>query len=89
MKTAGEPFTRGHYVIGLRQGDEALKAEVDAAINKIIADGTLEAILKKWGLWNQAQVEFQTPIRSGTQPSADLEYTPTEATFNWRRRCGD
>ena len=84
LKPAGEPFTRGHYVIGLRQGDEALKAEVDAAINKIIADGTLEAILKKWGLWNQAQVEFQTPIRSGTQPSADLEYTPTEATFNWR-----
>lgn len=83
LKPAGEPFTRGLYVIGLRRGDEVLKAEVDAAIDKIIADGTLEAILKKWGLWNQAQVEYQAPIRSGSQP-INVDYTPTEATFNWR-----
>lgn len=84
LKPAGEPFTRGLYVIGLRQGDEALKAEVDAAIDKIIADGTLETILKKWGLWNDAQVEYQTPIRSGNQQQSNVEYTTTEATFNWR-----
>ena len=35
LKPAGAPFTRGLYVIGLRKGDEALKAEVDAAIEKI------------------------------------------------------
>lgn len=83
LKPAGEPFTRGLYIIGLRQGDDALKAEVDAAIDKIIADGTLETILKKWGLWNQAQVEFQAPIRSGNKATAEVEYTPTESTFNW------
>lgn len=86
LKPAGEPFTRGLYVIGLRLGDEALKAEVDAAIDKIIADGTLETILKKWGLWNQAQVEFQAPIRSGDKQAAMnvVEYTTTESRFNWR-----
>ena len=83
FKPAGPPFTRGYYVIGLRQGDEALKAEIDAAINKIIFDGTLEAILKKWGLWNDAQVEFQAPIRAGTQAAQPQEYTPTTTTFNW------
>ena len=83
LKPAGPPFTRGLYVIGLRKGDEALKAEIDAAINKIIFDGTLETILKKWGLWNDAQVEFQAPIRAGTQTSQAQEYTPTTATFNW------
>ena len=67
----------------LRKGDEALKAEIDAAINKIIFDGTLETILKKWGLWNDAQVEFQAPIRAGTQTAQAQEYTPTTATFNW------
>ena len=67
LKPAGPPFTRGLYVIGLRKGDDALKAEIDAAIEKIIFDGTLETILKKWGLWNDAQVEFQAPIRAGTQ----------------------
>lgn len=83
LKRAGAPFTRGQYVIGLRKGDEALKAEIDQGIDKIIRDGTLETILKKWGLWNDAQVEFQAPIRSGTQPQTDVEYTTTNATFNW------
>ena len=84
LKPAGEPFTRGLYVIGLRQGDEALKAEVDAAIDKIIAEGTLETILKKWGLWNQAQVEYQAPIRAGDRTTSTVEYTTTDSTFNWR-----
>jgi len=83
LKPAGPPFTKGQYVIGLRKGDEALKAEVDQAIDKIIRDGTLETILKKWGLWNDAQVEFETPIRSGTQAASNVEYTTTNATFNW------
>jgi len=83
LKPAGAPFTKGLYVIGLRKGDEALKAEVDQAIDKIIRDGTLETILKKWGLWNEAQVEYEAPIRSGTQAQSNVEYTQTNATFNW------
>ena len=83
LKQAGPPFTRGLYVIGLRKGDEALKAEIDAAINKIIFDGSLETILKKWGLWNDAQVEFQAPIRAGTETAKTEEYTPTTSSFNW------
>ena len=83
LKRAGEPFTRGLYVIGLRKGDEALKADVDVAINKIIFDGTLETILRKWGLWNDAQVEFQAPIRAGTESQKTEEYTPTTSSFNW------
>lgn len=83
LKPAGPPFTRGLYVIGLRKDDLALKAEIDTAIDKIIFDGTLETILKKWGLWNDAQVEFQAPIRAGTQTAQVEEYTPTTASFNW------
>ena len=82
LKPAGAPFTKGLYVIGLRKGDEALKAEVDAAIDKIIVDGTLETILKKWGLWNDAQAEYQAPIRAGTKAEL-VEYTTTNASFNW------
>ncbi|PWT88898.1 MAG: amino acid ABC transporter permease [Blastocatellia bacterium] len=83
LKPAGPPFFRGLYVIGLRKGDDKLKAEVDAAIDKIIIDGSLEQILKKWGLWNDAQVEFQTSIRQGVK--AELGHIDmTTATFNWR-----
>ena len=82
LKRAGEPFFRGTYNIGLRKGDEALKAEVDAAIDKIIRDGSLEQILRKWGLWNDAQTELQNPIRSGQKN--DVAYEMTSTTFNWR-----
>lgn len=83
LKPAGEPFYRSPYVIGLRKGDEALKAQVDKGIEKIIADGTLEQILRKWGLWNDAQVELQAPIRAGRQ-SKPIPFEITSTSFNWR-----
>ena len=83
LKPAGPPFYKGPYIVGLRKGDTALKAEVNAGIEKIIADGTLEQILKKWDLWNDAQVELQTPIRSG-KPAPVAQYEMTSASFNWR-----
>jgi polar amino acid transport system substrate-binding protein len=83
FKPAGEPFARGTYNVGLPKGDEKLKAEVNAAIDKIIRDGTLEQILRKWNLWNDAQVELQNPIRAGQQASS-VAYDMTSASFNWR-----
>src|SRR2546429_2745475 len=83
LKRAAEPFFRGTYNIGLRKGDDALKAEVDAAIDKIIRDGTLEQILRKWNLWNDAQTELQGPTRSG-QPASSPGYEITSEVFNWR-----
>ncbi|HEY6120900.1 MAG TPA: ABC transporter substrate-binding protein/permease [Pyrinomonadaceae bacterium] len=83
LKPAGEPFFKGPYVIGLRKGDTALKSEIDAGIEKIIADGSLEKILKKWNLWNDAQVELQAPVRAG-QHDQQVQYEMTSASFNWR-----
>jgi polar amino acid transport system substrate-binding protein len=83
LKRAGEPFFRGTYNIGLRKGDDALKREVDAAIDKIIHDGTLEKILRKWSLWNDAQIELQTPARSD-QPGNNVAFEVTSTSFNWR-----
>src|SRR5205823_11559498 len=51
LKRATEPFFRGTYNIGLRKDDDALKREVDGAIDQVIRDGTLEQILLKWNLW--------------------------------------
>lgn len=83
LRAAGAPFLRGTYNIGLRKGNEALKAQVDAAIDKIVRDGTLEGILRKWNLWNDAQVELQTPIRAG-QTSDNIQIDLTTVSFNWR-----
>ncbi len=83
LKRAGEPFFRGTYNIGLRKGDDALKTQIDAAIDKIINDGTLEQILRKWGLWNEAQLELQNRAKPGAH-NTDVAYDITSASFNWR-----
>ena len=82
LKPAGPPFFKGLYVIGLRKGDDALKAEVNTAIEKIITDGSLERILKKWKLWNDAQVEFHNSVKTKTPPETPFEMT--NSSFNWR-----
>ena len=87
LKAAGSPFLRGTYNIGLRKGDDALKAQVDEAIDKIIRYGTLETILRKWNLWNDAQAEMQAPIRAG-QKVETVSYDLTAVTFNWRQALG-
>lgn len=83
LKPAGAAFLRGTYNIGLRKGDEALKAQVNAALDKIILDGTLERILRKWNLWNDAQVEMQAPVLAGKKNDV-ISYDLTSVAFNWR-----
>jgi polar amino acid transport system substrate-binding protein len=82
FKRAGDPFFHGTYNIGLRKGDDVLKAQVDQAIDKIVRDGSLEQILGKWNLMNNAQKELHDAIRSG-QGSANA-YDVTTSSFNWR-----
>src|ERR1044071_6233771 len=82
LKRACEPFFRGTYNIGLRKGDDELKTQIDAAIDKIINDGSLEKILRKWGLWNEAQLELRTKVET-PQANTDVAYDVTTSTFNW------
>jgi len=82
LRPAGPPFHRGSYVIGLRREDTNLKQVVDRGIERIIADGTLESILRRWDLWNEAQAELHVPIRSGQR--AELRpFEMTSSFFNW------
>ena len=87
LKPAGEPFAPGAYIIGMRKGDDALKAEVDAGIDKMIRDGSLERILRKWRLWDDEQARFQASIKTvvaeGQQKPEEPAYEITGATFNW------
>ena len=48
LKQAGEPFTRGQYVIGLRKGDEALRDKLNEGIRKVYVDGTFDTLSAKY-----------------------------------------
>ncbi|MFL5319739.1 MAG: ABC transporter substrate-binding protein/permease [Myxococcaceae bacterium] len=45
-------FGEVQYAIAVRIGDEALLAELNAALDALSKDGTLRKIYEKWGLWN-------------------------------------
>jgi polar amino acid transport system substrate-binding protein len=60
---------------------------VDAGIDKIVRDGTLERILRKWNLWNDAQAELQaaarTDVAAGEKKPDEVPYEITSSSFNW------
>jgi polar amino acid transport system substrate-binding protein len=58
LKQIGQPVERGYYVMLLRQGDTRLRDALNAAIDKLLADGRLEAIYRRYGLWNDTQNEL-------------------------------
>jgi len=55
LRRAGPPFAPGSYAIGVRREDSALLPEIDRAIEALLADGTLERIYSKYGLWTAEQ----------------------------------
>ncbi|HRI14308.1 MAG TPA: ABC transporter substrate-binding protein/permease [Verrucomicrobiota bacterium] len=58
LKKAGPPSSPGYYAVGLRREDRELLAHIDEAINALIADGTLQRIYTKYGLWGPEQAEL-------------------------------
>jgi polar amino acid transport system substrate-binding protein len=55
FQLAGEPFAPGYYGVGVREADKELLAALDEAIGRLTADGTLERILRKYGIWDERQ----------------------------------
>ena len=64
----------GHYIIITAPENTALRDQVDRILRDAMKDGTLEAIFKKWNVWNEDQSELyarlvnapSTPGTSGT-----------------------
>jgi polar amino acid transport system substrate-binding protein len=49
------PPNEGYFVIYTRRSDDALRADLDAALRAMMQDGTLRTIYEKHGIWNDAQ----------------------------------
>ncbi|MBM3270612.1 MAG: ABC transporter permease subunit [Candidatus Sericytochromatia bacterium] len=64
----------GYYGIALRKENEALKRDLDRVIADMLGDGSLEAILARWGLWNEDQAKLAAyhdaqPVKAEAGPA--------------------
>src|SRR5262249_18696462 len=73
LKFFGEPLGTGYYAIAFSKRNEALAAEIDAALEHLLKDGTLQRIYEQWKLWNDDQHELLLAnLGAITDTSGDL-----------------
>jgi polar amino acid transport system substrate-binding protein len=58
LKNTGRPTAKGYYAIAFRPEDTDLADQVDAALGRLMANGKLRSIYRRWDIWNQAQEEL-------------------------------
>jgi His/Glu/Gln/Arg/opine family amino acid ABC transporter permease subunit len=65
----------GHYVGVLAAGDTELRDRVDEILRQAMRDGRLEAIFRRWGMWNEDQPRLYARVLA----SSNTEMVPTSA----------
>jgi polar amino acid transport system substrate-binding protein len=76
LKFVGQPLAEGFYAIGFRKDQEALAAEVDKALERLLEDGQLRRIYEKWNIWNEAQEKLHGGRMEDILREAGRELTP-------------
>ena len=75
LKFVGPPVGRMEYGVAFRKEDKELRKKVNKAIDELIKNGTLQAILENWNLWNKATAEaWGVSSEYKTEPIAYQEY---------------
>jgi polar amino acid transport system substrate-binding protein len=72
IKLAGDPVAPGCYAIAVSPKNPKLRAELDAALGRLIADGTLRQIYSKWHLWNEDQDTLEEPFTGACPGEAEV-----------------
>jgi polar amino acid transport system substrate-binding protein len=77
----------GHYVGTLASGNAALRDRVDELLRAAMKDGRLEAIFRKWGMWNDDQPRLYARVLAGgsaqgAQAPGAANGAPGEASAN-------
>jgi polar amino acid transport system substrate-binding protein len=70
----------GHYVGVLAPEQGALRDRIDAILREAMRDGRLEAIFRKWGMWNADQPRLYARVLAGTR--AELVPASSAATID-------
>jgi polar amino acid transport system substrate-binding protein len=65
--THGDAVAVGYYVAVLAKENAALRDQVDEILRARMADGTLERIYRRWGIWDEHQQSFFERTLSGAR----------------------
>src|SRR5215471_18455055 len=63
------PLAVGHYVGILAPGSTALRDRMNAILREAMRDGRLEAILRKWKVWNEDQPRLYAHVLADPSPN--------------------
>jgi polar amino acid transport system substrate-binding protein len=74
-----KPVATGHYVGVLAKENSALRDRINTILKARMRDGTLEAIYKRWNIWDNYQPAFFAETASGGRPAAGGPPTPPAA----------
>ncbi|HUO84415.1 MAG TPA: ABC transporter substrate-binding protein/permease, partial [Thermoanaerobaculia bacterium] len=58
----------GYYVAVLARKNTSLRDDADEVLKALMADGTLEAIYRRWGIWDEGQQKLFDRIIAGDIP---------------------
>ena len=63
--TLPEPVAASHYIGVLAPANDALRDRIDQILKEAMRDGRLEAIYRKWNIWNADQPELFSKVLAG------------------------
>jgi polar amino acid transport system permease protein/polar amino acid transport system substrate-binding protein len=73
LTTLREGFGELRYVVVARARDPGLRDAVDAALASLVRDGSLPALLQRWGLWTEEAGQALGVEQSPSGPEVELE----------------
>jgi polar amino acid transport system substrate-binding protein len=76
-----------HYVIIVSPGNPALRDQVNEILRAAMRDGRLEAILRKWNVWNQDQPRLFAELTdaAAAPPKPEAKTAPDPSKFEMTR----
>jgi polar amino acid transport system substrate-binding protein len=84
LVTHPEAAALGHYIGVLAPGNEALRDRVNTILLDRLRDGTLEAVFRRWDVWDEQQAAFQARLVA----QADAELARSAASGTSAARVG-
>jgi polar amino acid transport system substrate-binding protein len=84
--TQRDGVAEGHYIVITGPDNTALRDEVNRILRDAMTNGRLEAIFKKWDVWNDDQRALYATVLTGTDPLSTAAAAPVVSRLEATRR---